>query len=65
MWGVEARAGLAYLGMRERGEKTTAKVIEWRDRETPEGEIGDNVTSVSTVYTDEHTVNHSAFTFIA
>jgi len=66
------------LGMRERGGRTKAKVIQNRDKETLEREIRENVAKGSVVYTDEHrgytglmdkdfehgTVNHSAKEFV-
>lgn len=62
------------LGMRERGGKTKAKIIQSRDKETLKTEIGENIEKGSTIFTDdwksynglldteyEHaTVNHSA-----
>ena len=66
------------LGMRERGGKTKAKVIEKRDSETLESEISESVQRGSVVFTDEHkgysrllerefehdTVNHSAKEYV-
>ena len=66
------------LGMRERGGKTKAKVVENRQAETLEKEIGEAVKRGSVVFTDEHkgysrllerefehdTVNHSAKEYV-
>jgi len=66
------------LGMRERGGRTKAKVIQNRDKETLEREVRENVAKGSVVYTDEHkgytglmdkdfehrTVNHSVKEFV-